>query len=457
MSQKEVFEQYDNAAKLMSEINTRRGGDATRLKGYYAEVMNATENNIEYISSGKKARQVVIDDNGAADAIVKYSGGNYGRKIQDKCGCNYSDFKSFITDGKYDGMIMRINNDNAIFQNQNQMNQLNALAKEHNIKIVKAPTSERDAVSFAKVAVVEGNIRRKIGLDTTAPVSAKMYSGAKKAKYIVSDSDSRIKKIAVNSSNAAKKSMVAASPALIHQGINDIAKVAKGDMSVEESVVDMAGTVGKTAASGIVSHAINKQAEKVAAKVSNKVLKQALDTNAVTKVFNIANSLKDCTDRYINGEIGTGEYLIEVVEDGVGHVINSLGYLIGDLLGGPFLGACCAYVLSSVYNKLISAFRNARLSKKRMKELQYVAEQIKMAQEKYRAYFNSAFESFYQGRQEQLDIEYERLCNSISSNNIDAFLTSANNIGKVLGIDCNIGTFEEIDSKMSDPTTVWEF
>ena len=95
-------------------------------------------------------------------------------------------------------------------------------------------------------------------------------------------------------------------------------------MTVSDAAMNLMDSAGDVAMTGAVSNVVKHQVEHVANKVSKKVLKKTLDANTVGKVVGAAMSLKDCTARYINGEIDSKEYLFQVLEDGTGSVVSSL-------------------------------------------------------------------------------------------------------------------------------------
>lgn len=117
----EVHKEFRNMKTEMSKINTQRGGGPSGLKGFYAESANATYDNIRRIEDGIQARQIVIDNNGAADAVIRYANGQLGRKIQYKNGYQYYKHKEFLSSGKYDNMIYAVNADNLVFSNPKQL------------------------------------------------------------------------------------------------------------------------------------------------------------------------------------------------------------------------------------------------------------------------------------------------------------------------------------------------
>lgn len=453
----EKHEQYKSLEKNMSKINTSRGGGPDGLKGFYAELANSVEDNIERIDAGIAARQHVIDDNGAADAVIKYANGTKGRQIQDKCGYQYSDYKRFISSGEYDGMILRINPDNPIFESKIKMSELDELASQHHIKIEKAKISEAEIKNVAKVAHTEGEIRKKVGLDSTAPVTSAVYSKSKEVNHVIKNVKRQVNEVGGEAVDGAKGALIGATPAIIHQGAKDVIRVSKGEMEASEAVEDIVLTTGKVAVTGAASRVAKKAVEKTADKIGSKVLKKTIDANAIGKVAGIAISLKDCTNKYINGEIDSGEYLIELFEDGMGFVISETAYIVGDVLGGPLAGACCAYVLSEVYEQVLFASRNERYSKTKLKEMKKIAAKIKKSQEEYRLRFDEAFKEYYNDMQDKLDKAYENLVNSLFINDVNKFLESVNEVGAAYGISCSLGSFEEIDSKMSNKNYVWNF
>ena len=157
------FDEYKKMQSDISKINPNRGGSPKQSKGFYAEVINATENNLDRIKNDIKARVIVIDNNGASDAIISYANGQTGREIQDKVGYTYSQLKQMIENGKYDDMIFSINKDHSFFSNSKQLDSLKEVAKKHNVKIISSEVSEKEVLALAKAASIEAEIRQNLG------------------------------------------------------------------------------------------------------------------------------------------------------------------------------------------------------------------------------------------------------------------------------------------------------
>lgn len=267
----------------------------------------------------------------------------------------------------------------------------------------------------------------------------------------------KAKNIGSTAVDGAKRALIGAAPSLIHQGAKDIAKIKNGDMNVEEALDDMLDSTEAVIKSGMVGSVVKHQAEHIANQVSQKVINKTLDANAIGKVTGIAISLKDCTEKYINGEIDSREYCIEVLEDSVGFIISELGFAVGGFLGGPFCAACCSYVLSTAYDSLISLMRESRFSEKRQKEMMMVVAKIKKQQEQYRHEFTVWFSNYYNSRESQIDVVYNRMIESIRQNNVNDFLFEINRMGDAFGIHYELVTFEKIDQNMQDENFVFEF
>lgn len=176
---KDAIEEYANMANELSKINVNRGGK-NGLKGFYAEHINAAENNIGRIKKGLKSREVVLDDNGVADTAIKYTNGQYGQMTQDKVGYTKSDYKNWIKKGRYDGQVLRVNQDNPILKDSKILE----LAKEYGIKIDGTGVKESEVDLLAKCAQKESEFRQKIHMSKKAPATIQFYALSKQMKVV---------------------------------------------------------------------------------------------------------------------------------------------------------------------------------------------------------------------------------------------------------------------------------
>lgn len=252
----------------------------------------------------------------------------------------------------------------------------------------------------------------------------------------------------------------AESAAVIAGGISiakNIKDVCKGEIDTEDAIENIAIDTVQSAAIGYGTSFAGSAINGVMKNSASEFVRSIAEGNTVIQVAGIVNSLKGCTERYVNGEIDGGEYLHEVLEDGMGYVVSYVGYIVGDIFGGPIGGASCSYVLSTTYNELVFSIRNVRTSKRRLKEMQEVAARIKSAQEQYKQEFNEAFRKYYENKEEKLNQAYDTLCEGFKNNNIDQFLSAINDMSKAFGAESSFGTYKEVDKRMSDPTMVWQF
>lgn len=351
---KDVFDEYKKMADGLSEINTNRGGSADGLKGFYAEQINASESNIERIKKDIKAKELVIDNNGAADAIVRYSNGQFGREIQDKCGYTFYRYKNWLTEGKYDGMILRINKDHPLFENEEQYKQLKKLAKEHNVRIIKAKTSEDEMKKLAEKAVFEGKIRDKLNLDDGAPIVHNLYVGKRMTSDFIDDITHKfisndLKALHKRGMDEAISSAMFASALSVTQ---NTVSVVKGDEEVSEALKSI---FIDTSSAVVLGYAAGVTMEKLAIERGDASL-------LVTGTIQISKQMIS----YVNGDIDEQQLIDGVAETTAYLVAAHIGRNIGGLVGetiipipvvGAYIGQCigemittavCAEVISTI-------------------------------------------------------------------------------------------------------------
>lgn len=328
----------------------------------------------------------------------------------------------------------------------------NAANNTHNLKEISAKVN-RQKKEITNLEYIRNNrknlSKEEIAKLTKDHIEGRVYTETQLAA-------AKVKNIAGTAVEGAKESLIAVAPALIHQSTKDIAKVIEGDMDVEEAAKDIGISLGTSMVAGVVTKVVGHQVEHAANKISQKVFNKTLDSNIVGKVLGMALSLKDCTESFLNGEIDAKEYLCEVLEDGVGYIINTIGYAIGELFGGPFGGACVSYVLGEVYGNIVSACRDERLSRHRREELERLANRIKKEQEEYRNRFKEFFLEFYQNRENELDKAFNSIMQSLSENNTELFMNSINSVAEAYGVE-KAWTVEEMDEKMNDDDYVFSF
>ena len=354
----EVHQEFQSLKDKMSEIDRKRGGSASGLKGFYAEAVNASEDNIRRINEGIAARQVVIDNNGGADAVIRYANGQYGREIQYKNGYRFSMHKKFLSSGKYDGMIYAVNNDNPVLANQKQMEVLNAIAKEHNIKLVAASVSDAEMKILSELAYFEGGIRSKIGIDDTPGITLELYVSSKEAAYNFEKLMAKRKEFnrdIVNKTSAflkedfARINSVGVSQALSAAQFAAAMSVAKNTISVVKGEEDL-GTATKnilkeTSTAAVVGYATGNLS---AIMGNGNISDAALLVNGTIQI-----SKQVCA--YAKGEINEEQLIQNVAEMTVYLTAAYIGKTIGCAIGSA-AGPIGAYVGQFVGEMITTAF-----------------------------------------------------------------------------------------------------
>lgn len=387
------IKEYENMRNQLANINANRGGGPNKLKGFDAEIINTTVNNIERINKGQKAREIVINNNSAADSQILYANGQKGRAIQDKVGYTFSKHKEFITSGKYDGMIYRIDANNPIFSNEKHLTNLMEEAKVHNIKIVSSDLSAEEVLLLAKHQGIELNLRRCLGLDAKQPITATVYTAgfavSNEVNNFVKQTSSKIQELDKNLSRACEDFSkindaglnVAYEAAIFTAALSTVSnlyEVAKGEKKLDEAAYSVLIDSVKSGCVGYVSGALMEA-------TSISYGQASLIVNAT---INLSKQLYAFADGQINEEQLVSNIAMESVHlagSYIGGVIGQtlipipiIGHMIGSVVGEIVTSLVCSevvrmYELDKHNKKLIALYKNAereiKESQSRLKEL----------------------------------------------------------------------------------------
>lgn len=444
----EVHQEFQNLKANMAKINVNRGGSVDGLKGFYAESVNAANDNIRRIDAGVAARQIVIDNNGNADAVIKYANGQYGRQIQYKSGYQYSKHKEFLASGKYDGMIYAVNKDNPIFSNPEQIKKLEEIAKERNIKIVSASVSDSELRIFSQVASAEGKIRSKIGIDDTPKVSIELYVDSKEAEHYYVKAMERMnafnediaqKTSSFISGNYAEINTAGVSKALASAEFAAAFSVAKNAMSVirdEKDGEDAAKEVLKdTVSAGVLGYATGaiSEAAKVKGLKENRTALLVNGTIQITKqIYSYVNS--DIDEKQLVQNIAettaylTAAYAGRIVGEAVGMAAGGpIGAAVGQYVGEMITTAVCSTIIDTVHRE-----QQAIQYNKKMLALAHRAErEIRESQGRLQLLVNKENERFIQ----QLDKGYDQFMQGVIECNYSMASSGLGMIAKEFNIE----------------------
>ena len=379
-------QQFRQMKRDLADININRGGGSERgLKGFYAEYINSTYANLERIEKDVLAREVVIDDNGDWDAVIKYATGSSGRQIQDKVGYKFSDYRNKIESNQYDGGILRLNPDNPIFSDEQKLGELKSLAKEHGIKIVKGSVSEKEVKTLAIIAEKEGQVRSALGIDKRAPLTAELYTDSKEIEYAVDNIKKRVTEVneyiydttnnflsenaaRINAAGLDQAESAACFAAAMSIGRNTIA-VLKGkeefSQAAKDVIVDVTSAAVLGYATGTVSEIIGVTTRDASLLVNGTIQlsKQLIayfegDIDEQKLVENIAETGAQLAAAYIG----------RIVGGSIGSIGGPIGIVIGQFIGEMISTAVCSDIISAIKaskefekrnERIISLYKNA--------------------------------------------------------------------------------------------------
>lgn len=371
-----IFQEEKN---LLLNIDPNRGGGPEKLKGFYMEILYATDDNLERAEKGIKAKVVVTDTNGDADAVIRYTDGRLGREIQYKGGYSYSKHKGFLSSGKYDGMIYVIDKDNPVFSDPEKLAELEEIASRHNIKLVRGSISSSEVETVAVIAFYESKAKKVIGVDDSPVLTVTVYSTSREAVYAYRQLMKKRAEfnnyIATQSSVFLSGSFAEINRAGVSQalGAAEFAaaySVARNTISIikgEEELGDAAKAVlidtSTAAAVGYATGALSQIAG-------------IADTNDAAVLVNGAIQISKQVFSYMNGEIDESKLIQNVAETtaylaaayigkSIGGAIGSaggpVGAFVGQYVGEMITTAVCSVVIETIHYEKDSKKYNSRM------------------------------------------------------------------------------------------------
>lgn len=420
----ELIEKYKEIHKTskelehgLSNLNTNRGGSANGLKGFCAEHENTALDNFERINKGIRARGKVINNNGAADAVIEYGNGQYGRQIQYKYGYTTNYFKKKICSGKYDGMKLGVNPENPVLQND----EVRRMAKAHGIILSEGKMPEPKSKSLATCMRVEGKIRAGLKLKSAnhAPGVAKVHATKNEVMAMCQITSTYVSEevVRVGFNEAGMDVAIGSAKfAAVLSVTKNTLSVIRGDEDVSDAVKEV---LIDTSSAFALAYAT--------ADVMDKL---KLDHGEAALLVNGTIQISKQIIAYVKGEVDEGQLIENVAETTaylvavyagkmIGGVIGStagpLGEMIGAYIGEIITTAVCSDVISTIkYNKefdkqnsrIKSLYRNAeceiRNSQARLEQI------IQKENEELRSAIRLGFENVLSGIQSNSYDQIER-------------------------------------------------
>lgn len=157
----------------------------------------------------------------------------------------------------------------------------------------------------------------------------------------------------------ARDTLIKSAISLSVEAINNMCKVASGEISIEEA----SESIGKSVVKQAVIGGTDKLKKDImyAQMSKNKILYNLANSNKVNQIVMVASIVKDSAIRYVNGEIDEEQFIKEIGEKGTTMVVSMIGGEIGRLIGAsigtailPVAGTAAAAIIGEVIGVFIS-------------------------------------------------------------------------------------------------------
>lgn len=242
--------------------------------------------------------------------------------------------------------------------------------------------------------------------------------------------------------------------------VKNIVAVVKGEKKPEEAelslIKDTGVAAGTSYATAFAGSVIKGGMQNSASETVQSLAKTNLAATIVTTTLETGKTLKS----YFTGNISGLECLEELGEKGVGQLSAAMFATAGQILipvpvVGAMIGSMVGYALSSAcYKELLGALKEAKLAhEERLRIEKECEEAIKMIVQ-FREEMNEAIEKYLKDMRETFSAELEKGEKAIWKDDIDAFISAANNMSVKLGRKPQFNTFKEFDAFMGTETAL---
>lgn len=242
--------------------------------------------------------------------------------------------------------------------------------------------------------------------------------------------------------------------------VKNIVAVVKGEKNPEEAglslIKDTGVAAGTSYATAFAGSVIKGGMQNSASETVQSLAKTNLAATIVTTTLETGKTLKS----YFTGDISGVECLEELGEKGVGQLSATMFAAAGQILipipvVGAMIGSMVGYALSSAcYKELLGALKEAKLAhEERLRIEKECEEAIKMIVQ-FREEMNEAIEQYLKDMRETFSSELEKGEKEIWKDDIDAFISAANNMSVKLGKKPQFSTFKEFDAFMGTETAL---
>lgn len=242
--------------------------------------------------------------------------------------------------------------------------------------------------------------------------------------------------------------------------VKNIVAVVKGDKNPEEAglslIKDTGVAAGTSYATAFAGSVIKGGMQNSASTTVQSLAKTNLAATIVTTTLETGKTLKS----YFTGDISGLECLEELGEKGVGQLSAAMFAAAGQILipvpvVGAMIGSMVGYALSSAcYKELLGALKEAKLAhEERMRIEKECEEAIKMIVQ-FREEMNESIEKYLKDMRKTFSTELENAEKAIWNDDIDAFISAANNMSVKLGKKPQFNTFKEFDAFMETETAL---
>lgn len=236
--------------------------------------------------------------------------------------------------------------------------------------------------------------------------------------------------------------------------IKNVFAVAQNQMEWGEAALEVGQDALKSSAIGYGTAFVGSAVKGVMEQSGREGIRVLANTSAPTLVVSVCLSLGSSVKRYVCGEIGEAEFLIEVGEKGAGMLSSGMFAALGQVaipipVVGAAIGGMVGYTLSSIfYQSALDAAKGAELSRENLNRVRVIEAEARS----HIAREQAALDAFMGREIPQLHEETRALflvVDTVGDGGVDGLAAAVNRYATLLGKQLQFGSKTEFDAFMA--------
>lgn len=336
-------------------------------------------------------------------------------------------------------------------------------------KLIKRYENELSKEDLSRLANADSNLaitaeklnKSKSNMNNTEYLAKQFRKGtpeelktsAKMVKsQVVAEANIQYEVATMRTAQAVNKGVEAGTMALMASSVNNLAKIATGDISLDEALEDIAKTGAGVFATTVSIDLAQKAVSDIVRSCGNTtVANSILATNLPIAELSLIYMVGETAFKFINDEITAEECMQAILLNGAG----ALAYSIGLALGGAGGAIMATAVVTAISNTVVTYKINRKIDNAKRAQIDKItSEALAVLSEQKEVLTNLSKEKTLEMKN-KFDLGFENIINSALTNDVNGVNDGLSLILCIFNKDTKFKTLDEFNDFFDDENSVF--